>query len=78
MNRTQKRNLIGSIVCFILSFLLGTLGMGIVLISEAYRSEKSGETINKSTILRYTFTGVCGYLCNVALIIVCVNELIIT
>lgn len=75
---TKAQHITNSILCFILSFLLGTLGMGIMLISEAYRSEKNGETISKSTILRYTFTGVCGYLCNVALVIIGVNEIIIT
>lgn len=75
MDKTKKRNIISGILCFILSFLLGGIGMGIMLIHEAYRGEKNGEAMDKSAILRYVFTGVCGYCCNVSLIIIAVNEL---
>ena len=71
----KTKNIIGGILCFLLSFLLGGLGMGIMLISEAYKSEKNGVTMDKSAILRYVFTGVCGYICNVALLIIAINEL---
>lgn len=71
----KTKNIIGGILCFILSFLLGGIGMGMMLISEAYKSEKNGETMDKSAILRYVFTGVCGYCCNVSFIIIAVNEL---
>lgn len=73
--KTKTKNIISGILCFLLSFLLGGLGMGIMLIHEAYRSEKNGGALDKSAILRYSFTGVCGYICNVALLIIAVNEL---
>ncbi|MDD6017114.1 MAG: hypothetical protein PUC18_12725 [Prevotellaceae bacterium] len=75
MNRSKTKNIIGGIICFLLSFLLGGIGMGIMLIHEAYKSEKNEGTMEKSAILRYVFTGVCGYCCNVSLIIIAVNEL---
>ena len=75
MMTTKKKNIISGILCFILSFLLGGIGMGMMLISETYRSEKNGGTLDKSAILRYVFTGVCGYICNVSLIIIAVNNL---
>lgn len=78
MNRTQKRNLIGSIVCFILSLLLGGIAISIMMIREVRQSEKYDFPIEKDDILRYSFVGACGYICNVALIIIGVNELIIT
>lgn len=78
MDKTKKRNIISGILCFVLSFLLGGIGMGMMLISEAYKSEKNGGTMDKSAILRYVFIGACGYFCNVSLIIIAVNNLWLT
>jgi hypothetical protein len=75
MNKTAKRNLIGGIVCFILSVLLGGIGITIMMVREGRQSQKYGFPIEEDDILRYSFIGACGYICNAALLIIGVNHL---
>ena len=75
MDNQKIRNIISGIVCFIISFLLGGLGMSIMILNEVYNSEGKNTDIDKSIILRYVFIGACGYFCNVSLIIIAVNNL---
>lgn len=40
MNKTAKRNLIGGIVCFILSVLLGGIGITIMMVRDVRQSQQ--------------------------------------
>ena len=75
MNRTEKRNIIGSIVCFFLSLLLGGIGIGVMMWREVYQSEKYGFEIEKDDIKRYSFFGAIGSIFHDALLIIGVNYL---
>lgn len=73
MDKATKRNIIGSIICFLLSVFLGGIAIHIMMVREVKQSEQGGFPIEVDDILRYSFIGTCGYLCNVTLIIIGVN-----
>lgn len=68
MNKTTKRNIIGSIICFFLSLLFGGIGIAIMMMREVYQSNKYGFQVEKDDIVRYSFAGAIGYIVNIFLI----------
>lgn len=68
MDRTTKRNIIGSIVCFVLCALFGCFGMAVMMCREVYQSQNYHIEIEKDDIVRYSFVGCLGYIVNVVLI----------
>ena len=75
MDKTTKRNIIGSIVCFILALLLGGMGIAIMMYREVYQSNKYGFEVEKDDIVRYSVVGAVGGICHDALLIIGVNRL---
>lgn len=70
MNRTEKRNIIGSIVCFFLSFLLGAIGLAVMMLREVKQSQDYHFEIEKDDIVRYSFVGIFGYICQVVTVLI--------
>lgn len=70
MNKTTKRNIIGSIICFFLSLLLGGIGLAIMMMREVYQSNKYGFEVEKDDIVRYSFVGAVGYIINISIIFI--------
>lgn len=75
MDKKTKRNIIGSIVCFMLSLLLGGMGLAIMMWREVYQSNKYGFEVEKDDVVRYSIVGACGSICHDALLIIGVNYL---
>ena len=69
MNQTQKRNLIGSIVCFFLSLLLGGIGIAIMMFREVKQAQDYHFDIEQDDIIRYSAIGAIGYACQICIII---------
>ena len=57
---TKQRNITGSIVTFILSIILGGIGISIMMIREVYQSNKYKFPIEKDDIVRYSIIGAIG------------------
>ena len=70
MNKTTKRNIIGSIICFFLSLLLGGIGIAVMMFREVYQSNKYGFPVEKDDIIRYSALGALGYACPVCVLII--------
>ena len=68
MNKTTKRNIIGSIICFFLSLLFGGIGIAVMMFREVYQSNKYGFQVEKDDIVRYSFAGAIGYIINISII----------
>lgn len=75
MDKTKKRNIIGSIVCFILALLLGGMGIATMMYREVYQSNKGDFPVEKDDIIRYSIVGAVGGICHDALLIIGVNHL---
>lgn len=75
MDKKTKRNIIGSVICFFLSLLLGGMGIAIMMWREVYQSNKYGFDVEKDDIIRYSVVGAVGSICHDALLIIGVNEL---
>ena len=75
MDKKTKRNIIGSVVCFFLSLLLGGMGIAIMMWREVYQSNKYGFDVEKDDIVRYSVVGAVGSICHDALLIIGVNHL---
>ena len=57
---TKQRNIVGSIVTFVLSIILGGIGITIMMIREVYQSNKYKFPIEKDDIIRYSIIGAIG------------------
>jgi hypothetical protein len=68
MDKTKKRNIIGSIVCLLLSVLLGGLGIAIMMFREVHQADKYGFEVEKDDIIRYAGFGIVGYTIQITLI----------
>ena len=75
MDKKTKRNIIGSVICFFLSLLLGGMGIAIMMYREVYQSNKGGFPVEKYDIIRYSVVGAVGSICHDALLIIGVNHL---
>ena len=69
MNKSVKRNIIGSVICFALSVLFGGLGIAVMMLREAWQSTKYGFPIEKDDIVRYSIVGAVGGIVNIVLLI---------
>lgn len=75
MDKTKKRNIIWSIICFFLALLLGGMGIAIMMYREVCQSNKGGFPIEKDDIIRCSVVGAVGGICHDALLIIGVNQL---
>lgn len=75
MNKTTKRNIIGSIICFFLSLLFGGIGIATMMMREVHQSNKYGFQVEKDDIVRYSIIGTVGGIVHDVLIIVITKTL---
>ena len=75
MDKRTKRNIIGSVVCFFLSLLLGGMGIAIMMYREVLQSNKGDFPIEKDDIIRSSVVGAVGGICHDALLIIGINHL---
>lgn len=71
MTNEQKRNIWGSVICFLLCALFGCLGLAFMVMREVWQSDKGGFPVEKDDLVRYCFAGVFGYVVNVVLLTLC-------
>jgi hypothetical protein len=69
MKKTTKRNVIGSVVCFVLCALFGCFGLTVMMCREVAQSQDSQREIEKDDVVRYSFVGCAGYIVNVVLLV---------
>lgn len=69
MDKTTKRNLIGSVVCFVLCALFGCFGLAAMLCREVKQSQDYGFEIERDDVVRYSFVGCLGYIVNVIILL---------
>jgi hypothetical protein len=69
MTNTTKRNIQGSIVCLVLSLLLGGIGVSIMMLREAWQSKKYGFAIERDDIVRYSVIGAIGSVVNIVILL---------
>lgn len=70
MNKKDKRNFWGSVVCFLLCALFGCFGMAVMMCREVKQSQEYGFEIEKDDIVRWSFVGCLGYIMNVIILTV--------
>ena len=70
MTKSQKRNVWGMVVCFVLCALSGCLGLAAMMCRGVEQSDKGGLPVEKDDIIRYSIVGCVGYIVNVVLLIV--------
>lgn len=71
MNKEQKRNIWGSVICFLLCALFGGFGLAFMVMREVWQSDKGGFPVEKDDLVRYCFAGFFGYVVNVVLLTLC-------
>lgn len=69
MTRAQKRNIQGGIVAFVLSVLLGGIGIMIMMLREVNQSKKYGFAVEADDIVRYSVIGAVGSVVNALLLV---------
>lgn len=69
MTNEQKRNIWGSVICFLLCALFGCFGLAFMVVREVEQSDKGGFEVEKDDLMRYSFFACVGYMVNVVLII---------
>ena len=69
MDKSQKRNWLGSLVCFVLTALFGCFGLAVMMCREVAQSQDSQREIEKDDVVRYSFVGCAGYIVNVVLLV---------
>ena len=69
MTRAQKRNIQGGIVAFVLSVLLGGIGIMIMMLREVHQSKKYGFAVEADDIVRYSVIGAVGSVVNALLLV---------
>lgn len=70
MTRTTKRNLQGSILCFLLSCLIGGAGVAVMMLREAWQSKKYNFAVERDDIVRYSVIGAIGSVVNIVLLLI--------
>lgn len=60
MKEQEKRNLGGSILCFLSSCLFGGLAIAFWMLREVHQSNKYGFAVEKDDIVRYSIVGAIG------------------
>lgn len=65
LNSPNKRNIVGSIIAFLLGTVLGGVGVSIMMLREVWQSNEYGFTIEKDDIKRYSIVGGIGGLVNI-------------
>ena len=68
MDKSTKRNIIGSIICFFSCCILGGLALAFWMVREVNQSNKYGFEVEKDDIVRYSFAGAIGYIINISII----------
>ena len=71
MTKSQKRNMWGMVVCFVLCALSGCFGLAAMMCREVEQSDKGGFAVEKDDIIRYSIVGCIGYIVNIVLLITC-------
>lgn len=69
MASTTKRNIQGSIICFLLSCLIGGAGVAVMMLREAWQSKKYGFAVERDDIVRYSVIGAIGSVGNIVLLL---------
>lgn len=69
MTNEQKRNIWGSVICFLLCAVAGCFGLAFMVVREVKQSDKGGFPVEKDDLMRYSFFACIGYMVNVVLII---------
>lgn len=70
MTNTTQRNLQGSIICFLLSCLIGGMGVAVMMLREAYQSKKYGFAVERDDMVRYSVIGAIGSVVNIVLLLI--------
>ena len=73
MTDATKRNLQGSIICFLLSCLIGGMGVAVMMLREAWQSKKYGFAVEIDDIVRYSVIGAIGSVVNVVLLLLIIG-----
>lgn len=69
MNRTNKRNFWGSIFCYLLSVLLGGIGIAIFMLREVWQAVEWNADIERDDIVRYSVVGTLGYITQIVILL---------
>ena len=69
MDKKEKRNLVGSILCFLSCCLFGGIALAFWMWREVYQSDWNHFEIEKDDIIRYSGIGALGYIVNVVLLL---------
>lgn len=69
MTNELKRNIWGSVICFLLCTLFGCFGIAFMVVREVKQSDNGGFEVEKDDLVRYCFAGFLGYVVNVVLLI---------
>ena len=69
MTNTAKRNLQGSVICFLLSCFIGGMGVAVMMLRESYQSKKYGFAVERDDIVRYSVIGAIGSVVNIVLLL---------
>lgn len=67
METSKKRNIIGSILCFLTCTVLGGIGVAAWMVREVWQSHRGGFPIEVDDIVRYATVGAVGYIFNLVL-----------
>jgi hypothetical protein len=71
MTQTEKRNLGGSLLCFLSSCLFGGLAVAYWMAREGAQAEENHTEIEKDDIARYSLWGGIGSIINLAFFALC-------
>lgn len=70
MDRTTKRNIIGSIACFLSAVMLAGIAIAYWMIREVYQSKKYHFDVETDDIVRYSIIGAIGSIINTVLLVI--------
>lgn len=70
MDRTTKRNIIGSMACFLSAVLLGETAIAYWMCREVYQSKKYHFDVETDDIVRYSIIGAVGSIVNTILLVI--------
>ncbi len=69
MDAKTKRDVWGSVVCFVLCALFGCFGLAVMMCREVAQSQDTQHEIEKDDVVRYSFVACAGYIVNVVLLV---------
>ena len=69
MDKSTKRNIIGSIACFLSAVMLGGTAIAYWMCREVYQSKKYHFDVETDDIVRYSIIGAIGSIINTVLLI---------